>query len=89
MIVGDIKPVGPESVPVVEEVGVVRGSDVHHDDVTAGGAEHDVARDVVDVAAVHEEMSVKRVTDGRSEPGVAHTCSDVPPDSSSLRENSK
>ena len=33
---------------------------------------HDIARHVVDVAAVHEEVAILGVAQGRQQPGVTH-----------------
>ena len=42
--------------------------------------EHDVTRHIVDVAAVHEEVAVPGVADGRQDPGIAHARPTVAPD---------
>ena len=66
-------------ISVVGQIGIIRGGHIHHDDVTAGGAKHDVSRHVVDITTVHQEVAVHRVTDRREQPGVAHAGSHIAP----------
>ena len=48
----------PEGIAIVEEVRGLDGRDVHGDDVAAVLLEHDVARHVVDVTSVQQEVTV-------------------------------
>ena len=54
-----------QPVPIIVEVSLVLGADVHGEDVVGALLVHDVRRQVVDVPAIKQVMSVHRVAHGR------------------------
>ena len=64
------EPPTTEIISIVGEIIIISSSDVNNNDVAAVGPEHHVSRNIVDIASIHQKMTVSRITDGGQQPGV-------------------
>ena len=80
-------PPSRQLVPKVRELIVILCADVHREDVACAHALHDVSRQVVDVAAIEQQVPVDGIAEWRQVARQRHAAANVAPEATCARRH--